>query len=70
MNAVLKSEPHGRYAHCIEVSKRIRWEIERDVFKGRRFDFGKGNYILGGWQFAAIHNYKSGNPIQIFENLA
>jgi hypothetical protein len=39
MNAVLKSEPHGRYAHCIEVSKRIRWEIERDVFKGRRFDF-------------------------------
>jgi hypothetical protein len=29
----------GRYAKCIEVSKRIRWEIDRDVIRGRRFDF-------------------------------
>jgi hypothetical protein len=29
----------GRYARCIEVSKRIRWEIERDVFHGRDFDY-------------------------------
>jgi hypothetical protein len=30
----------SRYASCIEVSKRIRWEIERDVFRGREFDYG------------------------------
>lgn len=30
-----------RYAKCIEVSKRIRWDIDRDVLRGRRFDFGK-----------------------------
>ena len=30
-----------RYANCIAVSKRIRWEIDRDVFKGRSFDFNK-----------------------------
>jgi hypothetical protein len=30
-----------RYAKAIEVSKRVRWEIERDVIKGRRFNFGK-----------------------------
>jgi hypothetical protein len=30
-----------RYAQCIEVSKRVRWEIERDVIRGRRFDFSK-----------------------------
>jgi len=30
-----------RYAKCIEVSKRIRWDIERDVIRGRRFDFSK-----------------------------
>ena len=30
-----------RYARCIEVSKRIRWDIDRDVIRGRRFDFGK-----------------------------
>lgn len=27
------------YAKCIDVSKRVRWEIERDVIKGRTFDF-------------------------------
>ena len=30
-----------RYANCIAVSKRIRWEIDNDVFKGRTFDFNK-----------------------------
>ncbi len=30
-----------RYAKCIEVSKRIRWDIERDVIRGREFDFSK-----------------------------
>ena len=30
-----------RYAKCIEVSKRIRWEIDRDVIRGRQFDFDK-----------------------------
>jgi hypothetical protein len=32
---------HGRYAKAVEVSKRIRWDIDRDVIRGRRFDFGK-----------------------------
>ena len=30
-----------RYAKCIEVSKRIRWDIEQDVIRGRKFDFSK-----------------------------
>mgnify|MGYP000876395894 CR=1 FL=1 len=30
-----------RYARCVEVSKRIRWDIDRDVIRGRRFDFSK-----------------------------
>ena len=30
-----------RYAKCIEVSKRVRWEIERDVIRGRALDTGK-----------------------------
>ena len=28
-----------RYAKCIEVSKRIRWDIDRDLIRGRTFDF-------------------------------
>jgi hypothetical protein len=31
----------ARYARCIEVSKRIRWDIDDDVIRGRRFDFGR-----------------------------
>ena len=28
-----------RYAKCIEVSKRVRFDIERDVIRGRKLDF-------------------------------
>jgi hypothetical protein len=28
-----------RYAKCTEVSKRVRWDIDEDVLKGRHFDF-------------------------------
>ena len=30
-----------RYARVVEVSKRVRWEIDRDVFRGRDLDFSK-----------------------------
>jgi len=36
MNTISTTE---RYARVIEVSKRVRWEIERDVIRGRRFDY-------------------------------
>jgi hypothetical protein len=31
----------ARYAKCIEASKRVRWDIDRDVIRGRSFDFGR-----------------------------
>jgi hypothetical protein len=30
-----------RYAKCIEVSRRVRWDIDRDVIRGRAFDFSQ-----------------------------
>ena len=27
-----------RYARCIQISKRVRWDIDDDVIRGRRFD--------------------------------
>ena len=39
--AASNAPPAVRYAKCVEVSKRIRWDIERDVFRGRRFDYSK-----------------------------
>jgi DNA-binding Lrp family transcriptional regulator len=29
------------YAKCIEVSKRVRWDIDKDVIRGREFDFSQ-----------------------------
>ena len=29
------------YAKCVEVSKRVRFEIDRDVIRGRQFDFSQ-----------------------------
>jgi len=31
----------SRYARCIDASKRIRWDIDRDVIRGRQFDLSK-----------------------------
>ncbi|HYR00194.1 MAG TPA: hypothetical protein VET86_09135 [Casimicrobiaceae bacterium] len=31
----------ARYAKCVAASKRIRWDIDRDVIRGRTFDFTK-----------------------------
>lgn len=32
---------HDRYARTIENSRRVRWDIDRDVLRGRTFDLGK-----------------------------
>ena len=32
------SPESARYARCIEISKRIRWDIDADVIRGREFD--------------------------------
>jgi hypothetical protein len=31
----------NRYARCVEISKRISWDIDADVIRGRKFDFGQ-----------------------------
>ena len=41
MTTAAVSRTTDRYAKVIEVSKRVRWDIERDVIRGRRFDFSK-----------------------------
>jgi hypothetical protein len=38
MQAIDLASADKRYAKCIEVSKRIRWDIDRDVIRGRQFD--------------------------------
>lgn len=41
MEAAQKQVGTERYARCVEISKRIRWDIDRDVIRGRELDFSK-----------------------------
>ncbi|ALL66609.1 hypothetical protein K788_0005759 [Paraburkholderia caribensis MBA4] len=41
MQAVEYQLPSHRYAKCVEVSKRIRWDIDNDVIRGRTFDINQ-----------------------------
>jgi hypothetical protein len=38
MNAIEKISNTDRYARCVETSKRVRWDIDKDVIRERRFD--------------------------------
>lgn len=41
MTSMQQIQSSERYAKVVEVSKRIRWEIDRDVIRGRKFDHSK-----------------------------
>ncbi len=48
---LLESANTLRYAKCIEVSQRVRWDIERDVIRGREFDAAH-KFLPDGLSFA------------------
>lgn len=33
--------PSDRYARCVATSRRVNWDIDKDVIRGRRFEAGK-----------------------------
>lgn len=39
--ASLKESETARFARCIEASKRVRWDIDGDVIRGRRFELSQ-----------------------------
>jgi hypothetical protein len=57
------------YERCIEASKRIRWDIDRDVFRGRQLDFTttflpEGLTRLGALSFLAADDRRLLSQIQ------
>jgi hypothetical protein len=59
-----------RYARCIEVSRRVRWEINRDVIHGRKFDFSKKFLPAGLIALVAavdgLLQYQAGADVEYF----
>ncbi len=46
-HTLIESTADRRYARCIENSRRVRWDVDRDVFRGREFDFS-GHFLPDG----------------------
>jgi hypothetical protein len=38
MTVMFQPSTTNRYARCVEASKRVHWEIDKDIIRGRRFD--------------------------------
>ena len=41
MDTAVIQNSTARYAKCIEASKRVRWDIDKDVIRGRNFDLAR-----------------------------
>lgn len=57
--AVVSSIDAKCYARCIEASRRVRWDIERDVVRGRTIDLSR-NFLPDGLALAGVFNFLSG----------
>ena len=57
-----------RYAKCIEVSKRIRWDIDRDVIRGRKFDYSK-KFLPDGLTLAAELEFLSADERRLLSQV-
>ena len=69
INATAVATNTDRYARCIEASKRIRWDIEQDIIRGRSFDYGKrflpeGLARTAGLRFLGADEQRQLNQIQ------
>jgi hypothetical protein len=56
MNAIEKTWNSDRYARAVQTSKRVRWDIDVDVIKGRRFEVAH-KFLPDGLSLA--HEFKT-----------
>ena len=46
------------YAKCIEISKRARWDIDKDVIRSREFDLSQNRRTVNASIVSAFINMK------------
>jgi len=68
MQMTLQTPASERYAKCIEVSKRIHWDIDRDVVRGRTFDFSK-KFLPDGLSKAASLEFLTPNERRLLSQV-
>jgi hypothetical protein len=65
----MSSQPAtSQYAKVIDASKRVRWEIDRDVIRGRRFDYTK-SFLPDGLSLASGISFLSASDKRLFSQV-
>jgi hypothetical protein len=69
MNAIDKIVGSERYQRCVETSKRVRWDIDKDVIRGRRFESAHkflpdGLSLAGAFTTLSAHEKRFVSQIQ------
>jgi hypothetical protein len=62
------STDSARYTKCIEVSKRVRWDTDRDVIRGRAFDF-RLPFLPDGLSRAALLTFLGADEKRLFSQV-
>jgi hypothetical protein len=65
---VMEKPMAERYAKCVEVSKRIRWDIDKDVIRGRKFDVSK-KYLPDGLSMAPSLEFLGKDEKRLFSQV-
>jgi hypothetical protein len=47
---------------------KLTWVYETPIGPGKRWDLGGLNYLLGGWQLSAVHEYQTGAALNISQS--
>jgi hypothetical protein len=57
-NVITESARTARYARCVQMSKKAEWQIDRDLLRGRGFDFSR-KFLPDGLSFVDRLNFLS-----------
>jgi hypothetical protein len=68
MNAISKISDTDRYARCVQTSKRVRWDIDKDVIRGRRFDSAH-KFLPDGLSMAGAFTTLSGGEKRLVSQI-
>ena len=60
--------PTQRFARCIEASKRVRWDVDADVIRGRRFDLAS-KFLPDGLTLASDLSFLSPEERRYFSQV-
>ena len=64
----LESKTDSRYARCLENSRRIRWDIDKDVLRGRDFDFS-GHFLPDGLSMIGRLGFLSASDARLLSQI-